>query len=383
LVAQVAISLILVTGALLFVRSLRNLEAVDPGFQQKGVVITNMGLRRLNLPVTRLLTFKRDLVDRLSTIPGVDAVADTDIVPMSSTDGARAWMDGSAPEEGINVEYGQVGPDYFKALSIKLLSGRPFDQRDTLNSPRVAIVNKMFARQLTDGSDPVGQRFWIDATASDRQTAYEIAGLVEDTRHEDLREEFAPIAFLASSQDRHPEPHGQILIRTSAPPAAIITLVKNALAEANPDIVIRFQMLETEVRNSLLRERLMATLSGFFGLLALLLACVGLYGVLSYNVAGRTSEIGIRMALGARPGAVLWLVMRESLLLTALGVAFAIPELLVGMRLISSLLFGLKPGDPAAIAIAALALFIVAATAAFIPARRASRVDPMEALGSE
>jgi putative ABC transport system permease protein len=383
LVAQVGVSLILVTGALLFVRSLRNLETFDPGFRREGVLITDVSLRRLNLPSKRLVTFKRDLVEQIAELPGVDAAADTDVVPLSGADSIRAWMDGSQPEEGINLEYGQAGPDYFKALGIPFLAGRTFDQQDSLSSPRVAVVNRTFCRQMTGGSDPVGSRFWLGPTASDRATAYLIVGVVGNTRQDDLRDEFAPIAFLASSQDRHPEPRDQILVRFAAPPAAIISSVRNALAEANPDIIMKFQMLETEVRNSMLREHLMATLSGFFGLLALLLACVGLYGALSYNVAARTSEIGIRMALGATAGGVLWLIMRESLILVSAGVALAIPELLLGTRLISGLLFRLKPADPISIAIAALAMFIVAAAAAFIPARRASHVDPMAALRSE
>jgi putative ABC transport system permease protein len=383
LVAQVGVSLILVTGALLFVRSLRNLETFDPGFRRKGVLITNIGLRRLNLPSKRLVTFKRDLVEGIAALPGVDAAADTDIVPLTSPDSTRAWMDGSQPEEGINLEYGQVGPDYFKALGIPLLAGRTFDQQDSLSSPRVAIVNRMFCRQMTGGSDPIGRRFWLDATASDRATAYLIVGVVENARQDNLDDRLTPLAFFASSQDRHPEPKDQILVRSGAPPAAIISSVKTALAEANPDITINFEMLETEIRNSMQRERLMATLSGFFGLLALLLSCVGLYGVMSYNVVARTSEIGIRMALGATPGGVLWLIVRESLLLASAGVVVAIPELLIGTRYVSGLLFRLRPADPISIAIAALTMFLVAAAAAFIPARRASHVDPMAALRSE
>jgi len=383
LVAQVSISLILVTGALLFVRSLRNLETLDPGFQEDGVLIANVALRRLNLTPPRLIPFKRELVERLSTVPGVEAAADTDVAPLSSANSTTAWMDGSSAEEGINLEYGQAGPDYFKTLGIRLLAGRTFDGRDILSSQRVAIVNRMFARQFTDGSNPIGRRFWVDATPYDRKTPYEIIGLVENTRHEDLHNDFAPMAFLASSQDRHPEAHDQILIRSSTPAATILSSVKSALVQMNPEIIISFQVLETEIHNSLQRERLMAMLSGFFGVLALVLASVGLYGVLSYNVAGRTTEIGIRMALGARAAGVLWLILRESLLLVFLGVALAIPALLVGTRVIASLLFRLKPGDPVSIAIAALVMFAVAAAAAFIPARRASRVDPIVALRNE
>jgi len=191
------------------------------------------------------------------------------------------------------------------------------------------------------------------------------------------------MAFLATSQAPHPSTGDQILIRSNAPLGNLTAAVKGTIEAVNPNILISFHVFETEIRNSLLRERLMATLSGFFGGLALLLACIGLYGIMSYGVAGRTGEIGIRMALGAQGRNVLWLIMRETLLLVVIGIAVGLPAVLAGTWWISSLLYGLAPGDPVSIGIASLLMMGVAAAAGYIPARRAARVDPIEALRQE
>jgi ABC-type antimicrobial peptide transport system permease subunit len=208
-------------------------------------------------------------------------------------------------------------------------------------------------------------------------------GLVRNTKYEDLREEFGPIVYLASTQDPSQGPGGQFLIRSRLPQAEMIAAVKRVLNEVNPGINVRFQVFKTMIDASLLRERLMATLSGFFGLLALLLACVGLYGILSYGVASRTNEIGIRMALGAKRRDVLWLVMREAFLLVFIGVAAGLPLILAGARFASSLLFNLNTTDPLSLGGSALLMLVVAMVAGYAPARRATRVDPMVALRYE
>jgi ABC-type antimicrobial peptide transport system permease subunit len=207
--------------------------------------------------------------------------------------------------------------------------------------------------------------------------------VVKDTKYEDLREDFAPIAFLATSQDPFPNQFEQILIRTGAPMSDVISPLKLALAEIDPKIVVNFGVLETQIWDSLLRDRLMAMLSAFFGVLAALLAAIGLYGVISYGVAGRTKEIGIRMALGAKRQSVLWLILREALLLVLIGVAIGLPAVFAATRLVSSLLFGLKPADPVSLSVAVLLMIVVAALAGYIPARRATKVDPMVALRYE
>jgi predicted lysophospholipase L1 biosynthesis ABC-type transport system permease subunit len=247
----------------------------------------------------------------------------------------------------------------------------------------VAIVNEAFARKFLDGAIPVGQRFRIAAAADAPETLYEIVGLVRDTKYGDLREEFRPIAYTAPAQDPRSGPGGLVLIRSRLPQAEAVAAVKSVLGEINPAITVSFQGFKPMIEATILRERLMATLSGFFGLLALVLACVGLYGILSYSVASRTNEIGIRMALGAGRRDVLWLILREALWLVITGVAVGLPMIFAVTRLASTLLYGLTPTDPVSLICAALLMLAVAMVAGYLPSRRATRVDPMVALRCE
>ena len=379
-VAQVALSLVLVAGALLFSRSLGKLLTVDTGFRQEGVLIANVGFQRLNLPRDRYPAFKDEVLDRVRAIPGVEAAAITHEIPLRGWGGATVRMDGADGQQGKNTSLGRVGPDYFKTLQIPLLAGREFDARDRADAPKVAIVNVAFARKFLNGVSPVGQRFRIEAMADAPETPYEIVGLVRDTKYGDLREEFVPIAYTAPTQDPRSGPGGLVLIRSPLPQAEASAAVKRVLSEINPAITVSFQGFESMIEATILRERLMATLSGFFGLLALLLACIGLYGLLSFGVASRTKEIGIRMALGARSRDVLWLILREALLLVIVGVAAGLPIIFAVTRLASTLLFGLTSNDPVSLLVAALLMLAVAMVAGYLPSRRATRVDPMVAL---
>lgn len=244
-------------------------------------------------------------------------------------------------------------------------------------------MNETFVGKILNGAKPVGVRFHVEGYVGRPTPTYEIVGLVKDTKYRDLREESRPIVFLAAAQNDQPDQFAQLVIRSSQPLSATLPMVKRALMEAGPEMAIEFRVLTTQIRDSLLRERLMATLSGFFGFLAALLATVGLYGVISYTVARRTNEIGIRMALGAQRGNVVGMIMREAGLLLAIGLAVGAALALAAARTATSLLFGLKPHDPMTIALAIVVLAAVAATASFLPAHRASRLDPMTALREE
>jgi len=291
-------------------------------------------------------------------------------------------MDGANAEQGKLVNLSRIGPEYFKTLEIPLRAGREFDARDRPGTPPVAIVNEAFARKFLNGANPVGQSFWIAASPGEPDTRYEIVGLVRDTKYGDLREEFEPIVYYASEQDNAGS-GGSVLIRSRLPQADTAAAVKRTLREISPAITVSFQELKPMIEATILRERLMATLSGFFGLLALLLACIGIYGILSYGVASRTNEIGIRMALGAEARDVRWLILREALLLVIAGVAVGLPIIFAVTRLASTLLFGLTPTDPLSLLSSALLLLAVALLAGYLPARRATRVDPMVALRCE
>jgi ABC-type antimicrobial peptide transport system permease subunit len=272
---------------------------------------------------------------------------------------------------------------YFKTLAIPLLAGRVFDDHDTVASPRVAIVNEAFVRKFVNGSSPLSRTFRVEATPFDPEASYEIVGLVKDTKYQTLREDFKPIAFFAASQDRLPVPEIHVLIRSSVPMDGTVAAVKNTLREMDPAIKFDFTVFETQMIESLLTERLMATLSSAFGLLAGLLAAVGLYGVIAYMVVQRQHEIGIRMALGAGRRSILVMVMLESGKLLAVGLSTGAVLTLALARTARSLLFGLQPTDTLTLLTALFVLAVVALAASYLPARRAAALDPLDTLRVE
>ena len=289
-------------------------------------------------------------------------------------------------ERTDNVNFNGISAGYFRTMGTTILAGRDFDdRRDTMNSGRVAIVNDSFARRFFKGQNPIGQSFQIDEAPGVPQPLYEIVGVVQDTKYTDLREPFGPIGFfpLAQGDPKDLSPFLQIVLRSSVPLTTITSEVSSAVVQVNGSIVVQFDTMRNQVHESLTRERLMATLSGFFGALAGLIATIGLYGVMSYMVARRRNEIGIRMALGADRRDVVRMVMREAGILLAAGVIVGAVLAVVAARTASSLLFGLKPSDPSTLVLAAVALAAVAMLASYLPALRASRLEPTEALREE
>ncbi|HYL93144.1 MAG TPA: ADOP family duplicated permease [Alphaproteobacteria bacterium] len=379
-VSQVSLSLVLLAGALLFSRSLRNLMTLDIGFRQNGVLLAGLDFTSLHLPAERRLEFKRQLLDRIRAIPGTKAAATLDIIPITGDSWSHdVWMDGPSSPQRLEVLFNRVSPDFFRTLEIPLVAGRTFDQ-EIAGGTKTAIVNEAFAQQLTNGANPVGKRFWREQTPSQPQALYEIVGLVKNTKYLDLREDFRPIVYLASSQDPSPDSSARVVLRSDLPPADITASVRRTVAEVNPGIVIDFDNLKTVIQGSLQRERLITTLSDFFGVLAVLLATMGLYGVISYIVARRTNEIGIRMALGADRTSVLRLIMREAVVLLVIGLGLGTTSALLAAKAAGNLLFGLKTNDPATFIMAAASLTLVTLAAGYFPAHRATKVDPMVAL---
>jgi len=381
-VTQVALSLVLLVGALLFVRSLRNLMTVDAGFLQDGLLVVNLDLRKAGIPPARRTAFYDEITSRLSALPAVSAGAQAFIVPVSGS----GWNNNivvNGVRQPDNVNFNSVSGDYFRTMGTPILNGRSFSAQDTPASEKVAVVTDGFARKYFPNQNPIGQVFQIEEGPGQPRPSIHIVGVVKDTKYTDLREPFRPLAFFATSQETEPDAGLQVVLRSTAPVSTITAEVSAAVASFSPAIITQFQTMESQVRDSLLRERLMATLSGFFGGLAALIATIGLYGVMSYMVARRRNEIGIRMALGAGRGDVVRMVMREAALLLAAGVAAGLAIAVLAARTASSLLFGLHPGDPSTLAMAAVGLGAVAMVASYLPALRAARLEPTEALREE
>ncbi|HEV2447832.1 MAG TPA: FtsX-like permease family protein [Candidatus Sulfopaludibacter sp.] len=266
---------------------------------------------------------------------------------------------------------------------MRLLAGRDFDSRDSVASPRVAIVNQTLARKLGLGENPIGKRFRLEAAPGEPEIVVEVVDLVCDTRYYTLREDFPPIAFLSEEQDYEPSTGAQFLIRSAAPLADGIGRVRASIAATSSEITPDFLLVRRTVAEGLVRERPMATLSGFLGGLATLTAAPGRYGGMSHLAARRANEIGIRMALGADRGHILALILPHSAPLLAIGLAAGAVLALAGARAISSLLFGLQPQDTGTMALAILLPAAVTQAASYLPARRASRLEPVEALREE
>jgi putative ABC transport system permease protein len=279
--------------------------------------------------------------------------------------------------------FNSISPGFFKTMGTPMLAGRDFNEHDSPKSGKVAIVNQSFVNMYFGGRNPLGRTFQIEAGPGEPAPAFEIVGIVKDTKYSDLREAFGPIGFFPAAQEDQPNAFLQVVVHASAPMAAITAEVTSAVAQINRSIVLQFQTMESQVRDSLVRERLMATLSGLFGGLAGLIATIGLYGVMSYMVARRKIEIGIRMALGADRRDVVRLIMREAGVLLAAGLVVGLLMAVAAGRAVTSFLFGLEAGDPATLASAAVSLAAVAVAASYLPALRASRLEPTIALREE
>jgi predicted permease len=276
-----------------------------------------------------------------------------------------------------------VRPDYFQTMGIPIVAGRGFTKNDTAASTRVAVVNRTFVRRFLSGINPMGQTVRTVAEPNYPETVYEIVGIIPDTKYGGLRDEPPPMTFAPASQLPAPGPWTIMMIHSEMAPAAAIAAVQQKIAGAHPEIVIECGVFQSMIRDGLVRERLMAIVSGSFGVLAALLAAVGLYGLIAYVVEMRRNEIGVRVALGAHRGQVVRMVMREAAWLLAVGIVIGTALSMVAVRGASTLLFGLKPYDPVTLAMAAALLAGIAALASFLPAYRASRLDPMAALRFE
>jgi predicted permease len=384
-VAQVALSLVLLVGALLFGQTLRNLLRVDSGLAPENVLVAAVDARIPQLTAEHRRVIFDQMEERIRSQPGVRSVAQTFLFPFSGSSWNETVKgDGAAAAGGSKQSwFNRIGPGYFRTLETPLLAGRDFDERDTPGAPDVAIVNEAFARTVFGDRNPVGRSFRVDAPAGEPEPAYQVVGLVKNTKYNGLREEFRAIAFLPLAQDKEYSDSVAFLVRSQAPPAATMSEVRRIMSELHGGLLVQFRVLERQVAQSVLRERLMAGVSGAFGVLATLLSMLGLYGVLSYMVARRQNEIGVRVALGATKGQVMWLVLVEAGRLVAVGLVIGGLAALALGRYAESLLYGLQARDSFTLVAACVLLAVTAVAASLLPARRALRLDPAVVLRQE
>lgn len=384
---QVALSLVLLVAGGLLLRTFEKLITLDLGFDRSHVLVVSarpptFAADTAKLPLEQKPATYDEIARRLRTIPGVISVARSYTTPI----GDDNWLNDihtdlpSAPSGDEATSYlNFVTPRYFQTMRTPLVAGRDFDEHDTKNSSLVAIVNETLARTFFPGGSALGGRF----RRGGEPGQVEIVGIVKDSKYESVRQATPPTAFLPATQMPPRAIAEEFVLRTAVPPATVITTVRQIVADVSKDVGVTFHTLAKRIDDDLVQERLVAMLSGFFGVVALLLAMIGLYGVLSYLVAERQVEFGIRMAIGAQPASILRLVMRDVLAVLAGGLATGLAVTLASVKLLERMLFGLEPRDTATMVTAVCLLSAMALLAGYLPARRATRVDPMIALRSE
>ena len=390
IVGQIALSALLLVVAGLFVRSLIHLTSIDTGFDKHNVLIFYLDSSTADLPhgpvdEIRSVRLQEQIESRVQAIPGVQS--DSFAFFTFYTGG---WSDlvlfqgiPRTPENGEEVSFNNIGNGFFSTMGIPLIAGRTFTAQDTPNSPKVAVINETMGRRFFPNGSAVGRRFSVGETP-DHPGEIEVIGVVKDAKYNSLGEGSVLAAYFPCTQNVGF--YGDFAVRY-APDAnrrEIVSRVRSTIAEINPHILVdSVSSLDEQVNRSIATQSLIARLTSFFGIVAVFLACIGIYGLLSYSVARRTSELGIRLALGAQSRMLLWLVLRESFLLLTIGLAIGIPVSLSSTRVLKSLLYELSPLDPMAISTAIVAVAVMTVAAAWLPARRATKINPIQALRAE
>jgi len=385
-VTQVAVSLVLLVGAGLFARSLMKLQQEDLGFNRDNVLLVNIESRLAGYTPAELAPLYPQLYDRVSALPNVRSATLASYSPMSGRSSTSSLnLQGYTPRQGEDLVVSDIliGPGYGETLGLPLLLGREIGLQDTGASAKVALVNQALAQSFFPDQNPLGRRISFEKSAE--KAEIEIVGVIGDAKYSSARGKAERTVYRPILQVQTESSYSSVLeLRTAGDPLSLTSAVRTAIAQIDDKLpVLNVTSLRAQTDDDLREEKLLAQLVSFFGLLALVLACVGLYGIMAHAVVRRTNEIGIRMALGAERHDIVWMVLRESLSLVAIGVAIGVPAALGAARLISSQLFGLNPSDPVTLLTAAFLLTLVAALAGYLPARRASRVDPLVALRYE
>jgi predicted permease len=373
---QIAMAVVMLVAALLFVRSFRNLMSVDTGMRHEGITLAFVRFPA-SIARDRFDDFRRELLAEVASVPGIVSAGTTSNTPLLGGSWTHGINMGAVRD---SARFTWVSPGYFTTMGIPVLRGRDFTLRDTRTSPRVAVVNETFVKRFAAGVDPIGQTLRTAEEPNYPSTVYEIVGVIRDTHYNNLRGERQAMVFGPDAQHPAPGPGAALMIYSSLPPEVAIQRVREQIARRYPDVIAEFSVFQARLRDGLVRERLLAMLAGFFGLLAVALTVVGLYGMLSYIVAQRRPEIGVRVALGAGRVNVLALVMHEAGKLVLVGIAIGLGLSLFAGRSVASLLFGVQPNDPLLLGAACSLLALIAAIASYLPARRAARIDPAQLL---
>ena len=391
-VAQIAVSLVLVFSALLFFRTFRNLAAVDTGFEpDRTIAVVFADRTSQDLPVEQKVAFQEQLTSEIRSVPGVAAAASSTHLPLSGSMWSHFFrVIGAARSSRKASRFAYVSPGYFDTLKVPIRSGRDFVALDNARSRRVMLVNESFVRSHLDGLNPIGTTLRTIAESGFPETTYEIIGVVGDTKYADLREEdcwcdtargsMAPIAYVPIAQNPSPYAWAPVIVRSSTSLAGFTSTIGQRVQRLNPAIAVDFIELKTQIRERLVGERMIAWLAGAFGILAMALVAVGVYGIIAYLAVSRRHEIGIRLSLGSTREQIMGLVLRDNLWLMGAGLAIGLPLAVAAMRGTGALLFGLTPTDVPTVVGAACLLASAGALAAAFPAWRAAKIRPDVAL---
>ncbi|HYP07005.1 MAG TPA: ABC transporter permease [Bryobacteraceae bacterium] len=385
IVCQIAVSAVLLVGSFLFVGSFRNLATADTGFDRTGITFHFVDFSALKPTRPAIRPLQEQILQRVGSVPGVETVSTTTNVPLSGS----SWMlyttiPGSAdPNKSHSPQFTWVRPNYFRAMRIPLLAGRDISAQDTAESAKVLVVNEEFVKQLLGGGNPIGRMVKSLAEPGFPEATYQVVGVVGNTRYANLREGMPPIAYASELQNPQWGAGTSLLVKSSAPTAQITGAIRQALAESFPAARVEQISLEGVVSERVVRERLLAWLSGFFGLVALGLAVIGVYGVISHAAARRRTEVGIRLALGAGRGHVLGLFLRRVAILLGVGLGLGLTSSYALARVTATLLYGIRASDPVVYVVAAVALAGVAGFAALAPSARAARLNAVDSLRAD
>jgi putative ABC transport system permease protein len=381
-VVQVALSVALLFGSLLFARTLHNAASVDPGFEAEGLLTGQVDFRLVGVPEEARGRYGAEIVEAIRAVPGVRSAALTAIIPVSGdSSGNRVWPAG-APDQRFGMSNNTVGPGYFATMAIPLLTGRDFDGRDVPESTPVAVVDDLFAATFGGAEAALGRRFTREVTPSSPEKTFEIIGVVRRSTYASLKASPGPVVYYATTQGPGSQ-RPRVVIRTRHADATVAPAITATLARRDARIHVRYVVMSTVIRDTLVQDRLLASLSGGFGVVAALLTMVGLYGLVAYAVTRRTAEIGIRMALGATRRDIAGLLVGETGILLAIGAVAGIGLAVAGGRFAAALLFQVRPHDPLSLAGAVILLAAIAVCASYVPARRAMRIDPVIALRAD